>query len=142
MTRLVDGPNQYSGRIEIYNSYIYRSYGSYTIFPQQWGTICDTTQWTVEDATVLCRSLGYQFDEENLPLNQSYGLATGPIWTRYVRCSGSEYYTWQCSYNWNYRYSYYNGQYTYRPYCNHSSDIGITCSGMYIYNVSKCTYVA
>ena len=128
---MVDGPNQYSGRIEIYNSYTYGSDGSFRVFPQQWGTICDYDQWTVEDATVLCRSLGYQFDEENLPLNQSYGLARGPIWTRYVHCSGSEYYTWECSYYSNYYYLYHNGQYVFARYCNHNTDIGIICSGMY-----------
>ena len=128
---MVDGPNQYSGRIEIYNIHTYQSYNSYTIFPYQWGTVCDTDQWTVQDATVLCRSLGYQFNEENLPRNQSYGLATGLVWTRYVSCSGNEHYIWDCSYSTNNYYTYYNGQYTYRPYCNHSADIGIVCSGMY-----------
>ena len=130
-TRLVDGPNQYSGRIEIYTTHIHGTYYPYTIFPYQWGTLCDTDQWTVEDATVLCRSLGYRFDEENIPLNQSYGLATGPVWIGYVSCSGNEQYTWDCSSDFNYYNDrYYNGRFEYKPYCNHSSDIGIVCSGI------------
>ena len=127
---MVDGPNQYSGRIEIYNSHIYRYYSRYNFLLYHWGTISDNSQWTLQDATVLCRSLGYQFDKENLPLNQSYGLTTGPVWLSYVSCSGNEHYTWDCSYSFNYRNSY-----------DHSADIGIVCSGilhtyvhMHVYN--------
>lgn len=117
---MVDGPNQYSGRVEVYNSNFHRIYGSYPIFAHQWGTICDS-EWTVQDATVVCHSLGYYFNEVDFDENQLYGLGTGPIWTRYVSCSGSENYIWECSFSLNYGYS--------QPRCNHSMDIGITCSG-------------
>ena len=142
---MVDGPNQYSGRVEVYNINYFHAYESYTygfnshgfyeiihhgsyrsdrIFPQQWGTICDD-QWTVRDATVLCRSLGYHFDKADFKLNESYGLGKGPIWTNYVSCLGSENYIWDCGHNL--RGSWYRN---YRPKpCNHSMDIGITCSG-------------
>ena len=113
---MVDGPNQYSGRVEIYNIH----YHSSLVDLQQWGTICDIySQWTVEDATVVCRSLGYQFNEANLQINQSYGLGTRPIWTTYIRCTGDEFCTWECSLSFNYGSS---------P-CDHSMDIGIICSG-------------
>ena len=115
---MVDGPNQYSGRIEVYNSYQYHSSSGYQIYPQEWGTICDNDQWTVEDATVVCRSLGYSFNEANLQLSLSYGLGTGPIWSRYITCSGREYYTWECSVRYNYEST-----------CNHNMDVGIICSG-------------
>ena len=123
---MVDGPNQYSGRVEVYNRNFHRTYINYPypIFAELWGTICDSSL-TVEDATVLCRSLGYHFNEADLNMSQSYGLGTGPIWTNYIRCSGSEYYMWQCSYRLNYGYRL--------PSCNHSMDIGITCSGTYVY---------
>ena len=123
---MVDGPSQYSGRIEIYNKHRHRNFGSYITFAQQWGTICDGmsySQWTVEDATVVCRSLGYRFDKANIQMNQTYGLGTGLIWTTYTSCSGTEYYTWECFYSINYGYNL--------PSCNHSTDIGITCSGKY-----------
>ena len=116
-TRLVDGPNQYSGRVETFTGHRYFYYNGYYHI-QEWGTICDIYQWTIQDATVVCRSLGYQIDTISLQLNQSYGSGTGPIWTRYVSCSGTEYYLWECSYSSNSR-----------SYCDHSTDIGVTCSG-------------
>lgn len=115
--------------MEVYNSNIHRTYGSYPIFANQWGTICDS-RWTVQDATVVCHSLGYYFNETDLQVNQLYGLGTGPIWTRYITCSGREYYTWECYYSLNYGYSL--------PRCNHSMDIGITCSGILTVDI---TYV-
>ena len=114
---MVDGPNKYSGRVEIYTSYNQYTY-YYGYYTQQWGTICDSYQWTAQDTAVVCRSLGYQFDTASLQLNQSYGPGTGPIWTRYISCSGIEYYLWECSYSLNYG-----------SYCNHSTDIGVSCSG-------------
>ena len=118
---MVDGPNQYSGRIEVYNSYRNRPSGY--LYPQDWGTMCEVSQWTVEDATVVCRSLGYSFSESNLRTNESYGVGTGPIWTSRMYCSGREYYTWECPVSYNQGF-----------WCNHSMDLGITCSGMnYLY---------
>ena len=117
MTRLVDGPNQYSGRVEVYRSNRDFIYGS-IISPQQWYTICDTNQWTVQDATVVCRSLGYSFKTANLQINQSYGLGTGPILTASILCLGTENYIWDCP-------LYHNE----RSICNHNMDRGITCSG-------------
>ena len=125
---MVDGPNQNSGRVEVYNRVYHRAY-RYPIFAQQWGTICDSS-WTVADATVLCRSVGYHFNEANLHIGQSYGLGTGPIWTSDIRCSGSENNIWECSNSLNYGYRL--------PNCNHSMDIGITCSGIL---ATFCAYV-
>jgi len=143
---LVDGPNQYSGRVEVYNSNYYHSYlpfeykvtehgsfyvihhGAYRpwpIYPQQWGTICDE-KWTVEEATVVCRSLGYNFNKVDIKVNESYGVGTGPIWTNYISCLGRESYIWDCSHNLK---SYGHGNYGLKP-CNHSTDRGITCSGI------------
>ena len=44
---LVGGPDKYSGRVEIFMK------GA-----NSWGTICDD-YWDDEDATVVCRHLGY-----------------------------------------------------------------------------------
>lgn len=44
--RLVDGPDEHSGRVEI--KYL-----------NEWGIICDDG-WDVDDANVVCRMLGYE----------------------------------------------------------------------------------
>ena len=45
--RLVDGSNQYEGRLEV-------------CINDQWGTICDNS-WAPTDATIVCKQLGYAY---------------------------------------------------------------------------------
>ena len=45
--RLVDGSNQYEGRVEV-------------CINDQWGTICDNS-WDNIDATIVCKQLGYAY---------------------------------------------------------------------------------
>ena len=45
--RLVDGNNQYEGRVEV-------------CINDQWGTVCDNS-WGTTDATTICKQLGYAY---------------------------------------------------------------------------------
>ena len=58
--RLVDGADQYEGRIEI-------------CFNETWGTICDGA-WSVNDAVVVCRQLGFATTGRNLKIAYQLGL--------------------------------------------------------------------
>ena len=45
--RLVDGSNQYEGRVEV-------------CINDQWGTVCDNS-WGNADASIVCKQLGYAY---------------------------------------------------------------------------------
>ena len=66
-----------------------RVYGRVELFYNgEWGTICDDF-WGIEDATVICRMLGY--DQALYALGGAhYGEGTGPIWLDNVTCTGTE----------------------------------------------------
>ncbi|XP_071954286.1 scavenger receptor cysteine-rich domain-containing protein DMBT1-like [Antedon mediterranea] len=75
--RLVGGPSQNEGRVELY-------------YNGEWGTICDDG-WDMQDATVVCRQLGY-VKATGAPSYAAYGPgnAASPILLDQVACSGSE----------------------------------------------------
>ncbi|OPJ79781.1 macrophage receptor MARCO [Patagioenas fasciata monilis] len=87
--------------------------GRVEIFYQgSWGTICDDG-WSTEDATVVCRMLGYSRATSAFTAT----AGTGPIWLDDVNCRGSESSIFDCSKsNWG----VHN--------CNHNEDAGLECS--------------
>ncbi|KAL4000772.1 C-C motif chemokine 3 [Sarotherodon galilaeus] len=94
-----------SGRVEIYNSYSYSS----------WGTVCDDG-WDLKDAEVVCRELNCGIA---LQARRSayFGQGTGNVVHSNVDCSGSETSIDNCRYSSYISYS-----------CHHGRDAGVVCS--------------
>eukprot|EP00105_Crassostrea_gigas_P044287 XP_019928435.1 PREDICTED: latrophilin Cirl isoform X2 [Crassostrea gigas] len=94
-TRIVGGPSPYEGRVEVYrNGY--------------WGTLCSDL-WNSTDASVVCRSLGYAWQNASGTCCSLYERMSGPDHCVKVRCNGLEDGLNQCdqtdaknSYCWQY----------------------------------------
>jgi len=98
--RLVNGPTDFSGRIEVY-------------YNGEWGTVCDDG-FGFADAQVACRELG--FDAPISYDDNSGGAGSGRIWLDDLGCSGSESSLGQCSHS---GWGIHN--------CAHGEDVSITC---------------
>ncbi|NXH84933.1 MARCO protein, partial [Edolisoma coerulescens] len=95
--RIVGGERR--GRVEIFHK------GS-------WGTICDDG-WTIREAGVVCRMLGFN----RAVTSFAAPAGTGQIWLDDVSCSGSEITITDCSKrDWG------------AHNCNHSEDVGVECT--------------
>ena len=110
--RLVNGPNQHTGRVEVYTN----STGGTD--NAEWGTICDDS-WDINDARVVCRQLGFP-DAVSAPSFARYGQGTGQIWLDNVACLGTEPDLFTCGHNGIGNHN-----------CGHSEDASAECSGMY-----------
>ncbi|XP_067995180.1 macrophage receptor MARCO isoform X1 [Melanerpes formicivorus] len=87
--------------------------GRVEIFHQgSWGTICDDG-WSIQDANVVCRMLGYS--QATSAFTASAG--SGQIWLDDVNCSGHEYSITECQKpDWGVNN------------CSHSEDAGVECN--------------
>eukprot|EP00057_Strongylocentrotus_purpuratus_P018205 XP_011672679.1 PREDICTED: scavenger receptor cysteine-rich domain superfamily protein [Strongylocentrotus purpuratus] len=73
LTRLVDGDFDDEGRVEVY-------YGG------KWGRIC-STNWTIDDAHVACRELGFPLGARNTKIFEG---GDGPFLLDDMKCQGVE----------------------------------------------------
>ena len=75
--RVVDGYNQYEGRVEVWNDV------------HQWGPVCTNT-WDDTDAKVACRQLGLAYENvKSITVGYS-GRGSEQVWLDFVKCTGNE----------------------------------------------------
>ena len=100
--RLVDGPTENSGRVEIYRE-------------GEWGTICDD-QWEEDEAIVACRQLGFFGLGRLAAVNEFGGVSTDSPILYAVDCSGSQSSLEECEFGeWD------TGR------CTHREDVSVVC---------------
>ena len=100
--RLVNGPTEYEGRVEVY-------------YNGTWGTVCDYG-WDINDAEVVCRQLNFG---PAIAANSSaaYGQGSGTIWLLDLNCVGTESNIGHCSHR---RWGVY--------YCEDHENAGVRCT--------------
>lgn len=113
--RLVDGPNENSGRLEVFLN-------------GQWGTVCDDYQeptrylkWGEKIARVVCKSLGFSYGKAYIRSTMGGRANDGaPTWMDHVKCVGDETSIFDCPRP--------RGE---EPNCNrdgvHDDDLGVEC---------------
>ena len=92
--------------------------GRVEIFYQgEWGTICDNNYWSIVDANVACRQLGYQYAVRALLGYDHDNHGSGKIWLDNVQCTGREQNLSSCGHR---RWGIHE--------CIHLDDAGVECS--------------
>ncbi|XP_041485964.1 deleted in malignant brain tumors 1 protein-like [Lytechinus variegatus] len=82
--RLLNGLNESQGRVEVLHEGF-------------WGSVCDDS-WDLDDATVVCRQLGFDGALAALP-NAEFGEGSGEIFLDEVQCNGTETNIQNCKHN-------------------------------------------
>ena len=101
---LVDGSNPLEGRVEI-------------CLNRAWGTICNNS-FSNDDATVVCRQLGYDFNGTQVLPVSDFIEGSGPIFHDELRCTGNEDRVEDCG-----------GPAAGLFACDHNQDAAIRCIG-------------
>ncbi|XP_060587613.1 deleted in malignant brain tumors 1 protein-like, partial [Ruditapes philippinarum] len=109
--RLVNGSDQYEGRLEVWHE------GS-------WGTVCDDA-FDMQSATIVCKMLHYQMTNPIVFKSAYYGAGALPIYLDDVNCTGTETSLSQCQ---------HNGWGTHN--CDHDKDVGVSCTPVRLVNGS------
>ncbi|XP_072037032.1 uncharacterized protein [Amphiura filiformis] len=100
--RLVGGRHIAEGRVEVFHD-------------NEWGTVCDDS-WTIEDAMVVCRQLGYHTEGAKAYNMSWFGQGIGDILLYRVSCIGNERALSECPHNgWG------------RIRCSHRNEAGVSC---------------
>ncbi|XP_021341793.1 neurotrypsin-like [Mizuhopecten yessoensis] len=73
--RMVDGPTEFEGRLEIWSGI-------------RWGSVCNIG-WHPDNAQVVCRELAYS-GVTSVDGETDYGQGRGPTWTDDIICNGDE----------------------------------------------------
>ena len=106
--RLVGGSNYRTGRVEIF------------IEPSDtWGIVCDDS-WSVSDARVVCRQLGFGNTGAGIQTYPSDVRVGTPIWLDDVTCTGHESRLIDCPHNGLGNHN-----------CALTEDAGVTCTGSF-----------
>eukprot|EP00057_Strongylocentrotus_purpuratus_P002472 XP_003724597.1 PREDICTED: scavenger receptor cysteine-rich domain superfamily protein [Strongylocentrotus purpuratus] len=100
--RMVDGSRKSEGRVEVY-------------YEGQWGTVCDNL-WTIREASVLCKQLGYTGADEVVIAGQ-FGQGEGDVLLDMVQCTADEANLFECSHSA-----------IRTTACDHSEDVGVVCT--------------
>ena len=101
------------------------------MYQGQWGTVCDD-DWTIEDASVVCRELGYQ-SARNAYGSAHFGQGTGDIVLDNTDCRGTESSLTDCLGSWGVK----------GHNCGHYEDAGVECNPLgvnskFVFFLSVC----
>ena len=99
---MVGGSRGSEGRVEVYSDGL-------------WGTICYDDSWDLNDASVVCRELGFGRAVQAWS-SAAFGHIRGLTMMNDVDCVGNEKTVFECQ---------YNGLGIY--YCWHGEDAGVQC---------------
>ena len=112
--RLVGGFSDSEGRVEVN-------------YEGTWGTVCNDSFWDLNEATVLCRMLGYS---TVYAYHISYAPGTGTVWMSDVDCTGNENSISECPHiGWG------------ETSCSHTHDAGLYCSSEICMPLKNSTFI-